>query len=503
MGTGLPSKESQTGRDDPPDGGYTFEALVDRLLAMPMSKHDSKFAIIFLCLFRKFATPQQLLLEIVQRFDDADQKEASGLQKLALRLRYLNILQQWISEYTTDFAHSNMRHLLTNFVHKLSLDSDFAIAHKEINPYLEQIGDDDEIGYEFLDKGRSRASTMESFLSTSSTYSATSTVTAESSAEDSIEPMGLAKRSSAPSTQLSETPSIDSTSEPGSSQSTGSLRSFLGTLEDARHQAQFLRPFPRYHVDKIRWHQLMDIADEHIALELTRIDWILYSSIQPRDLLRHVSVSAGAKERCRSLEFVSGMINQFNHVAFWVANMILLRDKPKHRAIMMEKFLAVAWKLRYLNNYNSLGAIIAGINGTAVHRLSQTRSMVSPEARKQFMRLEILMGTAKSHSAYRLGWQNTSGPRIPFLPLHRRDLVSSEAGNKTFIQADDGEKINWKKFEIIGEIIVGIRESQNLPYPAMKRNEEISRLILGGKFTKDEDVCEYDLITAINPHPNC
>jgi hypothetical protein len=36
------------------------------------------------------------------------------------------------------------------------------------------------------------------------------------------------------------------------------------------------------------------------------------------------------------------MIKQFNHIAFFVASMILLRDKPKHRARCLEKFMSIA-----------------------------------------------------------------------------------------------------------------------------------------------------------------
>jgi len=144
-------------------------------------------------------------------------------------------------------------------------------------------------------------------------------------------------------------------------------------------------------------------------------------------------------------------------------------------------------KLRQLNNYNSLGAVIAGINGTAVHRLTQTRELVPQQSQKQFMRLEILMGTQKSHFAYRLAWTNTSTERIPFLPLHRRDLVLAEEGNRTYF--DDGNtRINWKKFELMGEVVVGIQRSQGTPYPTIARNEEVQRLVLDGRFPKDDDV---------------
>jgi len=139
-----------------------------------------------------------------------------------------------------------------------------------------------------------------------------------------------------------------------------------------------------------------------------------------------------------------------------------------------------------MNNYNSLGAIIGGINGTAVYRLSQTRELVSQQAMKDLLRLEILMGTQKGHFAYRLAWENTSTERIPFLPIHRRDLISIEEGNSTFSQKDP-DKINWKKFEMLGDVLISIQRSQATPYPKIAQNIEILRMIMDARFTKDEE----------------
>lgn len=149
--------------------------------------------------------------------------------------------------------------------------------------------------------------------------------------------------------------------------------------------------------------------------------------------------------------------------------------------------LIVDQRLRQLNNYNSLGAVVAGINGTAVHRLSQTRALIPHHLQKQFMRLEILMGTQKSHFAYRLAWSNTTTERIPFLPLHCRDLASAEEGNPTFV-GERRERINWKKFEIVGDVIISIQRSQAIQYSCNPPNEEAQGLILGSKFSKDDDV---------------
>ena len=144
-------------------------------------------------------------------------------------------------------------------------------------------------------------------------------------------------------------------------------------------------------------------------------------------------------------------------------------------------------KLRRQNNYNALGAVIAAINGTPVHRLTQTRELIPVQTQKEFMRLVILMSTQRSHFAYRLAWENSFSERIPFLPLHRRDLVSAEEGNKTFV-GENKSRINWKKFEVMGEVVLGIQRSQKTPHPQAQKFEDVERLILDCKLSGDEEV---------------
>lgn len=102
------------------------------------------------------------------------------------------------------------------------------------------------------------------------------------------------------------------------------------------------------------------------------------------------------------------------------------------------------------------------------------------------------MGTQKGHSAYRLAWENSFGERIPFLPLHRRDLVSAEEGNRTYV-GENGERINWRKFDIMGEVVMGVQRSQRTPYPMIQRYDELTRLVLDTKPMRDEEVRPYCL----------
>lgn len=228
----------------------------------------------------------------------------------------------------------------------------------------------------------------------------------------------------------------------------------------------------------------MDTPPEDFAREITRIDWIMYSAIRPRDFVRHVMGSSkDRKQKKGSLnDNIGAMVKHFNHLAVFVSGMILLRDKPKHRAKAVEKWMTIAWKVRQLNNYNSLGAIVAGINGHEIARLGQTRELVPPKIQKDFLRLTILMGLSRGHAAYRLAWENSFNERIPFIPLLRQDLTLASNGMNTWVEKEGCEKkINWRKFEVMGEVIVMIQNSQQSGFQFAAKDEDVVRLILETK----------------------
>ena len=323
--------------------GFSFDDLVDRLLSQPMSKSDAKFAAVFLCLYRKFATPLNLLSAIMQRFDQLDQSDVPQIQRISSQLRCLNILAHWISDYPGDFAHVPTRRNMANFVSGLAGNGVFAVASKEMNFHLDVVSEDDDTEWGCSDNSTSRANTIQNPMSRSSVQGGTSTSNTDLLTEKIIGGLIPEQEIKRRSARSSATPSTSSSVDRPASQSTGSFQTLLNSVENSQRQAQLLTPMPRNALTKLQWHELMDTSDDEIARGLTRIDWIMFSSIRPRDLVRHVILSADQKEKCKGLENVNRMINQFNHVAFWVANMILLRNKAKHRAKALEKFMGVAW----------------------------------------------------------------------------------------------------------------------------------------------------------------
>jgi hypothetical protein len=495
--------------------GYTFEQLVARLLAQPMSKNDSKFIAIFLSLYRRFATPGQLLEAMLKRFEALTKEKMLPLMRIIAQLRYLAVLQEWVSHYPGDFAYPTTRRLIRKFASALATSREYSVAASEIIRDLEWVIQDDDTEWACSDRQRAQNDQVPTFhhsvLDEDSDDGEFSRMFGDTSM--SLERMSMARNSILTAGSMA----TNSTNN-----SLGSSQALLSQVEKNERLAQQLEPNPIKPISKIQWHQLMAETDEAIAKELTRIDWIMFSSVRPRDLVRHVSLSDADKKKCKNLENVTRMSAHWNHVAYLVANYILVRDKPKHRALMLEKWMRIARQVRKLNNYNALGAIVTGIKNTAVHRLLATRDLVPQATTHDFLKLDILMGTQKSYFAYRLAWENSSGERIPYVPLLLRDLVSASEGNSTFVgdkkktdsavaphpgvnvfqgivstkeskEAPPGgvmgkERINWKKFEIMGEVVVGVQRAQGTPYPSWPKCEEVRNLILDVKISRDEEV---------------
>lgn len=475
----LPASLTKLALDDSKhDSGVTFTELVERLLVLPANKADSKFVPSFLCLYRAFATPRQLLVAIIDQFMKIEQSSMVHFTKVAEMLRYLQVLAQWTANYPGDFASGQARDMAVPFVQSIEKSKVFAPAAREISNNLDTIVPDEDVDWAYAEP----KSTSSGKGKKPSSSAASLSKFGQMPHQDESDGEADGDSSGHGSNAISSSSSFFKTNNTSSQSYTNYMQ-----LQNAKMQAEKYKVIPQIRLSKFQWHQFMEIPVEELAQEITRIDWTMFSAIRPRDFVRHVWLSSKEKKRSRAGDNISAMVKHFNHLALFVSGMILLRDKPKHRARALEKFMALAWKVRQMNNYNSLGAIVAGITGHEVARLTATHELISPEIQKQFMRLTILMGLSKSHAAYRMAWDNSAHERIPFLPLVRQDLTMAASANPTFI----GTNINWKKFEIMGEVIVGLQRSLEDPYTFAQRTsrtEETIKLVLETKIVEESEV---------------
>uniref|UniRef100_A0A672Z5Z5 RasGEF domain family, member 1Bb n=1 Tax=Sphaeramia orbicularis TaxID=375764 RepID=A0A672Z5Z5_9TELE len=102
--------------------------------------------------------------------------------------------------------------------------------------------------------------------------------------------------------------------------------------------------------------------------------------------------------RKRKTSNLEAYVNWFNRLSYMVATEICMPVKKKHRARIIEFFIDVAQECFNIGNFNSLMAIITGMNMSPVSRLKKTWSKVNTD---KFEILEHQMDPSSNFSNYR------------------------------------------------------------------------------------------------------
>ncbi|EAW86591.1 RasGEF domain family, member 1A, isoform CRA_b [Homo sapiens] len=147
-----------------------------------------------------------------------------------------------------------------------------------------------------------------------------------------------------------------------------------------------------------------------LAQQLTHIELDRVSSIYPEDLMQIVShMDSLDNHRCRgdltktySLEAYD---NWFNCLSMLVATEVCRVVKKKHRTRMLEFFIDVARECFNIGNFNSMMAIISGMNLSPVARLKKTWSKVKTA---KFDVLEHHMDPSSNFCNYRTALQGAT-----------------------------------------------------------------------------------------------
>ena len=78
------------------------------------------------------------------------------------------------------------------------------------------------------------------------------------------------------------------------------------------------------------------------------------------------------------------------------------------------RFIKTADECRRLNNFNSMFAIVAGLNSAPCFRLHKTKALVSSEKMAICDELNELASSAKSYKKYREVLHTRNPPCVPF-----------------------------------------------------------------------------------------
>uniref|UniRef100_A0A8C2TCD0 RasGEF domain family member 1B n=1 Tax=Coturnix japonica TaxID=93934 RepID=A0A8C2TCD0_COTJA len=119
------------------------------------------------------------------------------------------------------------------------------------------------------------------------------------------------------------------------------------------------------------------LAQQLTHIELERLNYIgpeeFVQAFVQKDPLDNDKSCYGDRKKSRNLE---AYVEWFNRLSYLVATEICMPVKKKHRARVIEYFIDVARECFNIGNFNSLMAIISGMNMSPVSRLKKTWAKV-------------------------------------------------------------------------------------------------------------------------------
>ncbi|KAJ3195387.1 hypothetical protein HK101_000354 [Irineochytrium annulatum] len=241
--------------------------------------------------------------------------------------------------------------------------------------------------------------------------------------------------------------------------------------------------------------RFLDLDPLEVARQLTILESKEYNKIQPAEFLLK---AWSDKDAPHSAVNVKSMINMSNQVSGWVAQSILSEKDIKKRAVLTKHFISIADKCRSINNFNTLMAVLAGLNSAPIHRLKRTWDLLPARSQTMLEALRMLMNTAKNFSRYRETLHNVNPPCVPFLGFYLTDLTFIEDGSPNCLKGADDGMINFSKRTKTAEVIRDIQQYQNAPYQ-LANVPELQQFLKQSFMETADETALYNLSLSLEP----
>ncbi|GAA6001903.1 hypothetical protein JCM10207_002371 [Rhodosporidiobolus poonsookiae] len=537
---------------------FQRDDMIDKFLFAAVAGNDETFVTLFLITYRRFARPYDVVEKLIERFEFvASRHKTDPLLSRYGQMKLCGVLTTWMQTYPGDFTAPTTFGILQPFLESLLPRGATWVAHYafELVPLLSPISamSDPESSWALPDKPLEetsfavpdalpapthalprppspirRPSFAPSYDSSGSLAPSSrfenemSKTTSRLSVPTSIDTLDTSPHLGASTTSLhaaSEAGTLD-THDSQSQTGTGGVEG-VGSLGGSSAGSSLLRaPQPRFRHSAVlvdTSNAVLELREEDVATQITRMAWEMFGGMLPRDLIRHVLAPrdpANPRVALRDSESnVMRSIAFVNYLAQWTATLILVQSRPKRRARMVEKMLLIAAALREQENFDSLMGVLAGLNSQPVFRLTETMDLVTTkldgDPRQQPQRTEQpdgssirlpkklrslnrLMAATKSFAAYRLALENSSINVIPYLGVHLQDIT---AVNEVKSDLRDG-KVNWSKFQQMGKSAAIVLDCARQP-PPLPVDRTIERYVMHVPALSEDE--QYALSYAHQP----
>ncbi|KAJ3589000.1 hypothetical protein NHX12_009850 [Muraenolepis orangiensis] len=192
---------------------------------------------------------------------------------------------------------------------------------------------------------------------------------------------------------------------------------------------------------------LLQLSTVEVAAQLSMRDFELFRNIDSTEYVGDLfKLDLGA---------AGGHLKQFedviNQETFWVATEILKEGNAMKRMKTIKHYVKIALHCRECKNFNSMFAIISGLNLAPVARLRASWEKLPSKYEKLFSDLQDVFDPSRNMAKYRnvLSSQSMHPPIIPLFPVVKKDLTFLHEGNDSSV---DG-LVNFEKLRMIAKEI--------------------------------------------------
>ncbi|XP_057705801.1 rap guanine nucleotide exchange factor 2 isoform X4 [Corythoichthys intestinalis] len=217
---------------------------------------------------------------------------------------------------------------------------------------------------------------------------------------------------------------------------------------------------------------LLQLSTVEVATQLSMRAFQLFCAIEPTEYIDDLFKLRSRTGAATSLKRFEEAIN---HETFWVASEVTREPNQLKRMKTVKHFIKIALHCRECKNFNSMFAIISGLNLAPVSRLRGTWEKLPSKYEKLFGDLQDLFDPSRNMAKYRnvLNNQNLQPPIIPLFPVIKKDLTFLHEGNDSKV---DG-LVNFEKLRMIAKEIrhVGRMASVNMDPNLMFRTRSLSQ----------------------------
>ncbi|VDM94913.1 unnamed protein product [Thelazia callipaeda] len=203
---------------------------------------------------------------------------------------------------------------------------------------------------------------------------------------------------------------------------------------------------------------ILQLNAQIVAAQLTLQDFAVFSAIEPTEYVDNLFDLESKYGWSKLAEFES----LFNKEMWWVATEICREKSLQKRTKLIKKFIKIARYCRDFRNFNSMFAIMSGLEKPAVRRLHHTWERVPSKYIKMFEDVQHLVDPSRNMSKYRqhLAVVSQEPPVVPIYPVLKKDLTFSHEGNPTYCE----KLINFEKLRMIAKAIRSVTKLCSAPY---------------------------------------